>query len=261
MPKPLPTKLGKEPLVEAVCELRVSPTGALHTVLPGYLYAAFRCEIGATEQLPAGMIPEVVRAQDTNLAYASVVRMEWRKYFVLIGSRSVAIACRLPYPKWPQFRADALALFHCVLQSSLVKGIDRYSVKYINFFPSADGNKGFTEMMDWSLRIGELTVANESTQLRVEVSSGDVVTVLTISSPAQVTRPTESAKLGGVVDVDTVCNHVTNDVAAFDAELEARLNHVRHINKQAFFDCLTQTSIDLMEPEYGDTEQLSSSLH
>jgi uncharacterized protein (TIGR04255 family) len=261
MPKPLPTKLGKEPLVEAVCELRVSPAGALHTVLPGYLFAKFRDEIGATESLPAGMIPEVVRAQDPDLAYASIVRLEWRKYFVLIGSRSIAIACRLPYPKWPQFRTDALALFHSVLQSSLVRGIDRYSVKYVNFFPSADGKTGFTEMMDWSLRIGELTVARERTQLRVEVPSGDVVTVLTISSPAQVTGPHEPAKLGGVVDVDTVCNYVTNDVAAFDTELEVRLNHVRQINKQAFFDCLTQKSIDLMEPEYADTGQLSRPLH
>ena len=261
MPKPLPTKLGKEPLVEAVCELRVSPTGALHTVLPGYLFATFRGEIGATETLPAGMVPEALRAQDPNLAYASVVRLEWRQYFVLIGSRSVAIACRLPYPKWPQFRSDALALFHSVLQSSLVKGIDRYSVKYVNFFPSADGKQGYTEMMDWSLRIGELTVGQESTQLRVEVPSGDVVTALTIISPAQVTRPDEPAKLGGVVDVDTICNHVTNDVAAFDSELEVRLNHVRQINKQAFFDCLTQKSIALMEPEYDDPEQLSRSLH
>lgn len=261
MPKPLPTRLGKEPLVEAVCELRVSPTGALHTVLPGYLFAMFRDEIGATEQLAAALIPEALRAQDPNLAYASVVRLEWRKYFVLIGSRSVAIACRLPYPKWPRFRADALALFHSVLQSSLVKGIDRYSVKYINFFPSADGKTGFTEMMDWSIRIGDLNLGQGSTQLRVEIPNQEVVTILTISSPAQVTRSDEPAKSGGVVDVDTICNHVTNDVAVFDSELEARLNHVRLINKQAFFDCLTQTAIDLMEPQYDDAEQLPRSLH
>ena len=261
MSKPLPIRLRKEPLVEAVCELRVSPTGALHNVLPGYLYATFRDQVSSLEQLPAGAIPDAMRAQDPNLAFASVMRVTWRNYFVLIGPRSVALACRLPYPGWQRFKADALELFRSVLQSKLIRGIDRYSVKYVNFFTSADAGQGFTGMMDWSLRIGPFSVGTEDTQVRVEIRNADLVTVLVIASPAQVTTPGEPTRVGGVVDIDTICAHVTDDLPAFELELESRLDHIRRVNKQAFFDCLTQDAIGLMEPEYDSAEQLPRSLH
>ncbi len=251
MPKPLPSKLGKEPIVEAVCELRVSPTGALHTVLPGFLYATFRPDVGPPEQLPAGMIPEAMRAQDANLAYASIVRIPWRKYFVLIGARNVAIACRLPYPGWAQLRLDIHELFRTVIKSQLIRGVDRYSVKFTNFFPSSDGKQGNTEMLDWKVQFGEFVLDKETVQLRVEIPHAkDTVTIMTISSPAQYQPEGEPSRSGGVVDVDTVCAHVTNDLATFDAELEGRLDALRLTNKQAFFDCLTHASIKEMDPQY-----------
>lgn len=251
MPKPLPSKLGKEPIVEAVCELRVSPTGDLHTVLPGYLYASFRREVGPSEQLPASMIPEAMRAQDTNLAYASIVRIPWRNYFVLIGARNVAIGCRLPYPGWAQFRLDIHELFRTVIRSGLIRGVDRYSVKFINFFPSSDGEQGNTAMLDWTIRFGEFVLDKEHVQLRVEMpNTKDTLTIMTISSPAQYQPQGEPARSGGVIDVDTVCTHVTNDLATFDAELEGRLDGIRLANKRAFFDCLTLESINQMEPQY-----------
>jgi len=251
MPKPLPSKLGKEPIVEAVCELRVSPTGALHTVLPGYLYATFPGEVVTSKELPAGMIPEELRAQDTNLAYASLVRIHWRSYFVLIGARNVAIACRLPYPGWTQFRLDIHRLFRAVIQSGLIRGVDRYSVKFANFFPSADGKQGNTEMLDWNIQFGEFVLDKEHVQLRVEIPNAkDTVTIMTISSPAQYQPEGEPPRSGGVIDVDTVCAHVTNELGAFETELEARLDAIRLTNKQAFFDCLKPESIERMEPQY-----------
>lgn len=257
MPKPLPSKLGKEPIVEAVCELRVSPKGALHTVLPGYLYAIFRGEVGPSEQLPAGMIPEAMRAQDDNLAYASIVRIPWRRYFVLIGARNIAISCRLPYPGWTQLRLDIHQLFRTVTGSGLIRGVDRYSVKFTNFFPSSDGKQGNTEMLDWKIQFGEFVLDKENVQLRVEMPSAkDTVTIMTVSSPAQYQPEGEPARSGGVIDVDTVCAHVTNDLATFDSELEGRLDAIRLTNKQAFFDCLTTESISEMEPQYESSPAL-----
>lgn len=251
MPKPLPSRLDKEPIVEAVCELRLSPTGALHTVLPGYLYATFRAEVGSSEQLPAGIIPEAMRAQDANFAYASIVRIPWRRYFVLIGSRNVAIACRLPYPGWTQLRLDIHELFRTVITSGLIRGVDRYSVKFTNFFPSSDGKHGNTEMLDWKIQFGEFVLGKENVQLRVEIpNEQDTVTIVTLSSPAQYQPEGEPPRLGGVIDVDTVCAHVTNDLAAFGDELEGRLDAIRLTNKRAFFDCLTPESIEGMDPQY-----------
>lgn len=257
MPKPLPNKLGKEPIAEAVCELRVSPIGPLHTLLAGYLYATFRGQVGPSEQLPAGMIPDVMRTQDPNLAYASVVRIPWRQYFVLIGARNVAIACRLPYPGWAKFRLDIHELFRTVIKSDLVKGVDRYSVKFINFFPSDDAKQGNTAMLDWKIQFGEFVLGKENVQLRVEVPNDkDMVTIVSITSPAQYQPEGEPASLGGVIDVDTVCAHVTNDLATFDSELEHRLDAIRITNKQAFFDCLTPDSIEAMEPTYEPSRAL-----
>lgn len=264
MPKPLPQTLGKEPLIEAVCELRLSPASPLHNVLPGFLFAKLPADqLGNLEQLPASMIPEPLRERDPNLAYASIVRLAWRDYYILVSARAVALACKMPYPKWPTFKSAALELFQLVLLSPFVKGVDRYSVKYVNFFPSADGKSGNTEMMDWTLKIGELPALGKSaTQLRIEIPSPTgVVTALTIVSPAEVRRDGEPPKQGGIVDIDTICTHVTNDLKTFGNQLEKRLDDVRLINKQVFFDSLTEAAIGAMEPTYEEQQQLPTTLH
>jgi uncharacterized protein (TIGR04255 family) len=106
-------------------------------------------------------------------------------------------------------------------------------------------------MLDWKIQFGEFVLDKENVQLRVEMPNArDTVTIMTISSPAQYQPEGEPPRSGGVIDVDTVCAHETNDLAAFDAELEARLDAIRLRNKQAFFDCLTPESIKRMDPQY-----------
>ncbi|MGH8759863.1 MAG: TIGR04255 family protein [Burkholderiales bacterium] len=255
MPKPLPVKLHKEPLVEAVCELRVSPAaGALHSVLPGYLFAKFPTEVGSLENLPASALPDVLRQQEPALAHAPLIRLTWRQYFILVGARQFSLACKLPYPGWQVFKADIILLFNELLQGGLVHGIDRYSMKYVNFFPSESGIAGATSMMDWQVRIGDFSLHEEPVQVRVEVPKEDLLTVITVASPARIARPDGTESVGGVVDVDTICRMSTNDVSAFASELADRLDKIRLVNKQAFFGCLSVEAINAMEPVYDESK-------
>jgi uncharacterized protein (TIGR04255 family) len=244
MPRPLPKKLGRSPLVEAVCELRLVPAVPLHTGLPDYLTSRFPGETGAIETVSAA------GPADGGSPRASAVRIAWRSYSVLVSARSVTLACGVPYAGWAKYRVDALELFHSVLLSSFFMGIERYSMKYIHFFASPDGRTGFTDMLDWDVRIGPFAAANPVIQVRVEIPQDDLVTVLSVASPAEVARFGESAKVGGIIDVDTICNHATGNIPRFGGELAARLDHMRRVNKRAFFDCLRSEAIDRLEPEY-----------
>lgn len=251
MPKPLPSKLGNEPLVEAICELYVKPADgvSLHSVLPGYLYAKFPHEVTSFEQLPASGLPDILRQQEPAFANAPLIRLVWRRYFILIGSRQIALACRLPYPGWTSFKDDILLLFGMLLGSDLAHGIERYSMKYVNFFPST-GEVGNTSMMDWKVRVGEFSLRSEAVQLRLEVPKDEFLTVVTVVSPASVKREGGLEQSGGVIDVDTICTVSIPDVAEFCTQLPDRLQKIRLANKQEFFDCLTPSAIQGLKPEY-----------
>jgi hypothetical protein len=87
VPKKLPVKLAKEPLLEAVCELRVESGVELHAVVPGLLYTKLS-NIRAIEQLPVSNVPAEVRASFPELSDAPLVRLSLDHYFIQQASVS-----------------------------------------------------------------------------------------------------------------------------------------------------------------------------
>jgi uncharacterized protein (TIGR04255 family) len=129
----LPTKLAKEPLLDAVFEVRFSKSTELASLLPGYLFARLEGLSGVVEPLPASQMPRAIREADptSQLIHAPLVRMQWRQFAVLIGDVSVAIACKLPYPGWASFRPAIEELLRCAVDTKVVGQVQRYSLKYV----------------------------------------------------------------------------------------------------------------------------------
>lgn len=249
MPKPLPKRLRKEPIIDAGCELRVQATVDLHTVMPGLLFSRLP-NVGNIEQLPAQSIPEPLRAADPSLVSVPLVKVDWGRYLLLVGARNISVTPKLPYPGWETFRQDILQVFRLVLENSFVLGVERYSIKYVNLI-EIDDLAGQFDALDWAVRIGPLQLSDQRTQLKTEISSGEFITIVQLITSASVRMTsTNVEKHGCVVDVDTVCSHATRDIAAFRTELEDRLRSIRLQNKIVFFDCLKDSTIDALEPEY-----------
>ena len=249
MAKPLPSKLGHPPVVEATCELRVKSSTPLHTVLPGYLIAKLGSDLGKLEQLPSMQIPPNVRALEPSLAAAHLMRMAWKGHYVHFGDAVISLTSRHPYPGWAIFQQDVVDLFATVLSDSIVEGIERYSVKYANLFYGQCGISPH-EAFNWSLRVGEIQVTDENCQLRIEVPSNEFLTILMIASSATVNHAVLGHRVGAIVDVDVLCHYVTDDIATFRTELTMRFDAVKQHNKSTFFNVLKDSTIVALEPEY-----------
>jgi uncharacterized protein (TIGR04255 family) len=251
MPKPLPVKLGNEPLIEATVELWVSSPAGLHTLLPGLIYGSFPSDVRGIENLDIANIPEPIRAQEPRLAHAAVMRVKWREFIIGIGPRSINVSAIPPYVGWTEFKRNVVELFTALLSKGLVKSIDRYSIKYVNLF-SEDGVPSPVQAIDWNVKVGPYQVArNPLTSLRCEWETGEFVNVLSIFGSATVQLAGKPAVTGAVVDIDTVVNHRTNDMDRFLLELPERLEAVRLQNKIVFFDSLKDDAIKMMEPTYA----------
>jgi hypothetical protein len=96
----LPKKLGKEPLVEALFEMRFKPKGPVSSILPGLVFTKFSGE-KKIENLPFAGLPEQILARiDPNVRYTPLVRIHWDNFMILCSNQSAGLACKLPYPGW-----------------------------------------------------------------------------------------------------------------------------------------------------------------
>ncbi|MBT9487303.1 MAG: TIGR04255 family protein [Rubrivivax sp.] len=250
MAKRLPFKLGKEPLLEAVCEVRVSSKVGLHTVLPGYLVAKGICDQPVIEQLAAAQVPDAVRANEPGLRDSPLVSVRWTNFALLIGQRSIAVANPAPYAGWDQFRRQIEAVLGLVLASGFVDRVERYSMKYVNLF-AEDSSLSGAEAIDLNLRLGLFALsANNNIQLRAELTEDGFVTVVSVIASAVVQSST-GVRTGAILDIDTVREGIAMSPTDFAGNLRSLLDDIRMRNKRVFFDSLLDEAIIKLEPQYA----------
>ena len=129
----IPVRLRKEPLLEAIWEIRFSGAKPLVAdLLPGMLFKSFPGKYDTAFRLPGADIPAPVVEHDPNLRYAPKIRLEGANQAVLIGDRVVSLSCRRPYSGWAKFSDDIRELAEAVQETGLVDRLERFSLKYID---------------------------------------------------------------------------------------------------------------------------------
>ena len=100
----IPARLKKEPLLEAVWEIRFDAVKApVADLLPGILYKTFAGKFSSVTRLPFADLPAVAFEHDPNLRYAPKIRLEVGNQAVQIGEHMVSLNCRRPYSGWLNF--------------------------------------------------------------------------------------------------------------------------------------------------------------
>ena len=99
----LPISLEREPLIDAIFEIRMD--GSIHhaDILPGILFQQLDPK-PQIKRLPAAELPHPVRVNDPNLRFVPTQRLKWKEYFIAVGDQNIVISCQLPYPKWNNFK-------------------------------------------------------------------------------------------------------------------------------------------------------------
>lgn len=253
MNKTLPTKLAVEPVVNAIFELRFVPTKALQQAIPNLLYARFAGDVTGVQSLDANMIIHGLDGEDQT-PYLAKLQVGWKGVQVMIGEKTLAVAVEGKYPGGEAFKAAICELFELVFSEGLVQQVERYSVKYINFFPADDDSFKFEA--DWTIEIGGFERSRENVLLRAEREDGEFRTITTIGTKVRLKVAGNPPREGAVIDIDEICIHPTDEVTEFRKEFPTRVAEVRERNKQQFFNCLTKSAIDGMGATYANDQHL-----
>lgn len=245
----LPKILKREPLVDALCELRMEASSPLADILPGILFHRLEPK-PSIKRLPAAEIPEPMRSNDPSLHYSPTQRLEWGDYVIAVGDRNVVISCKMPYPKWPNFKAKILEVTGLIAEVGVAGKVERYSVKYVNLIEAPTLAEQIAKI-DLSLRIGALEVNDDHIDLKVHHTEGEIIHILTVITGARGRTSDGREANGVVVDIDSIKNIKPAPFDEFAGKLEPELETLRQSNKVRFFGCLRQETIDEMGPVYA----------
>ena len=245
----LPEILEREPLVDAVFEVRLRDVSPVADILPGILFQEHGPQTKIT-RLPVAELSRDMRASDPNLQYAPVVRIELEKYLVSVGDRSVLINCKLPYPKWKQFKAAILDIVARIAKLGVAGNVERYSLKYVNLIQAPTIAEQVARI-NMSIRLGDVEVSNDHANIQVHHRENGIIHILSAAIGAQGNLADGQSIFGTIVDIDSIREFDPVDFATFEKTLEPGLQDLRQANKQKFFACLTQAAIDEMGPIYA----------
>ena len=243
----IPVRLKKEPLLEAIWEIRFSAAkSSIADLLPGMLFKVLPGRYGNIVRLPAADIPAPIVEHDRNLRYAPKIRLENGNQAIQIGEHVVSLSCRRPYSGWNQFSADIRDIARAVQDTGLIGTLERFSLKYIDLI-ELEHPLGL-DCLNLVLKLGEHEISTKPVQLRTEIKENDLIHIVQIVSPAEVDlRGTEGRLKGVLLDIDTIKPLVERE--SWDA-LDRRLDDVHTACKKTFFSLLKPETVDKLEPEY-----------
>jgi len=245
----LPAKLAKEPLVDVTFEIRFSSHIPGSSVLPGLLFSKL-AGVSNIEPLPISQLPQQLREMDPNLHFSPLSKLIWGRFAILVGDRSLGVGCMMPYPGWAAFKRaieEVVAVFY---SSALISSIDRYSIKYVDFFETNDDMARALSHFNIDLRVGNHAVKAENSVVRVEIPRSPFLHAVQVMTNATVQIPPQKARSGAVLDVDTLTVTAVSDLPRFMTDLPRLLDDIHLANKQMFFECLSESGLSNLEPQY-----------
>lgn len=251
MTKSIPIRLNKEPLIEAVWELRFRPKeSSIGEPLFGVIYKKLSDRCPKVVRLPGADIPSFVREQEPPLRYLPRIRMVGDNLTIQIGDFAVSLSNRRPYRGWQKFSAEIKDLLKVLRESELILYGERISLKYVDLLELDDPPT--LNRLNLQIKIREEKVQTRPVRLWTKIEDGEEIAhIVEIFSPAEVRWPGEDVVHRGVlVDIDSVKRLQENETWA--NQVEAFLNPLHEASKQTFFGLLTPETIEALEPIYQE---------
>ncbi|MEO8646043.1 TIGR04255 family protein [Pseudomonas sp.] len=244
---PLPTRLGKSPLVEALFEIRFESGIPASSVLSGFLYTQLKC----TEilRMPHADIPDQLRQGDPNLVHAPLVRLKWDQYYISLGDRNIVVSSGYPYSGWEVFKKRIQTILEHCATLNIIKSVERYSLKYLDIFDmpgfSADGSG-----LAFGINFPKLKPNPLNTHMKIEIPEEDRIHIVQYFGEAQGSLPGGLLKKGLMLDVDSIQTIGHLEFPQFMGEHDKRLNELHMSNKTLFFNLISHKGLESLEPSY-----------
>lgn len=249
MTKKLPKKLGKEPLIDAIFEIRFSSDDPVSEIIPGFLFSRLAGN-KKIESLPVAQIPRDLREANPNLKFAPTTRLHWDNFTINVSNFGVSVGCNYPYQGWQKFKSAIVEVVSCLGDINIFNSIDRYSMKYVDLIPSDDIRHQIS-LVNMNISVADHKIESEGFLLRVEIAKDSFVHIIQIMPAASAKLIDGTDRKGIIIDVDTIhdIDHQTIP-NVIGEDFQARLDLIHNANKKMFFDCLKSETIENLEPVY-----------
>lgn len=129
-------KYANPPIIEAVCEFRVTQDTSWDMTVPGLLYEKLRDEFPRREDR---LVQEWDMASRSARRRRPVLRSqrilfltEERNMFVQLGPRLLAVHVLEPYPTWSAFQSKIVKAWESLTHIVEIKGLERIGLRYVN---------------------------------------------------------------------------------------------------------------------------------
>jgi len=240
-----PKKLGKEPLLEAICEVRFSSDKeSVINLLPGILYQKYKDRFNKIINLPAKNLPVNILKQDPALKYTPTIRLDSESYLIQLGEHVVSLSCRKPYKGWTEFKSEIEGLVEKLQETDLITNPERFSLKYIDIIPSEVNNS--LSALNVDVRLGNHEVTTESISIRTEKEEDGFIHIIQVGSPVKAKLSSDDEYDGVMLDIDTI----KKPEADFWGNFSSNLDRAHQLNKEMFFSLLTEKTLSALIPEY-----------
>jgi uncharacterized protein (TIGR04255 family) len=245
----IPVKLGREPIIDVVFELRFKGQTGAGGILPGLLFSRLK-GVEGIDALPASQLPEQIRAADPDLRYVATNRLQWGKYAVMVGQNNIGVGCKLPYAGWREYKPAILEVLSHLVDVALVGQVERCALKYVNMFEGTGSDNAFNTF-NVGLRIGSVEIAGNNSQIRVELPIGRFLHAVNIATEAKIKfQSTGVLKTGALLDVDSMALGLDISIGEFVKGASDLLEDLHKANHEVFFGCLTSEGLEKLEPQY-----------
>lgn len=130
-------KYASPPIMEAVCEFRLTPDTNWDLTIPGLLYEKLKDDFPKKEQRfiqEAGIagtpqeVHQTIKAPQERILFLT----EDGKRFIQVGPQLLATHCLAPYPSWDRFKPHIRKAFESLIKTVEVKGLQRIGLRYVN---------------------------------------------------------------------------------------------------------------------------------
>lgn len=199
---PLPTKLKKDAILEAICEFRFE-ADELDELVLGRLSEAVPWEGFGRIRLPLSDIPAPIRKSDQSFRYQPIVELRERDTtrIVKIGSNVISTHVMAPYCGWTAFRPQLHQVLDVLFTKFKEVRITRVGLRYVNAI--ARGDHHIEDISRLRLKI---SIDNEQLtapfSLAYTKDAEEISSVTKIASPSLVTGPSLPDDFVALIDVD-----------------------------------------------------------
>lgn len=245
----LPKRLKKSPIIDAVFDIRINTEKSLAISIPGLILQKY--PDAKVSRSPAYGIPDQVLAENPNLRYLAVLRIEIGDGTVfLCGEKMFAVGYSSPYPGWEEFSLrirEALKILSTVERD---QAVERIAIKYVDFVDKTvcDEIRTFST---FKVSLNNQDITDKDFAFKVASKQDKVSYVLQLTSNAKTLDRT-----GFVIDTDTILDFVDfYGKIVKVGDLVADFSGIEYLHKEAksvFFSVVSEAGLKLLEAEYDE---------